>query len=164
MINPGSSDGRLPSSSTPVIPSIPITGIDSQPSRISSMASTIRQASTHHQLNSLHTLSMLLFLPPGSAVSSSQSFSNRCRICCYGNGLHNLLHKLSVPAQHFLRRSRRDYIYFPIASFDGSFVSLIDAESVYDELVSTGFTRADEVTEKHLRQGNPVLLFYTMKI
>ena len=58
----------------------------------------------------------------------------------------------------------KDYIYFPIASFDGSFVSLIDAESVYDELIATGFTRADEVTEKHLRQGNPVLLFYKMKI
>ena len=58
----------------------------------------------------------------------------------------------------------RNYIYFPISSYDGSFVSLIDAESVYDELIATGFTRADEVVEEHLRQGNPVLLFYKMKI
>lgn len=56
----------------------------------------------------------------------------------------------------------RNYIYFPISSYDGQFVSLIDSEMTYDDLVLSGFERATKDVEQHIASGNPVLLFYEM--
>ena len=57
----------------------------------------------------------------------------------------------------------RNYLYYPIASHDGCFVSLMESESVYDEFVAAGFGKGDSRVERNLKDGNPVLLFYRMK-
>lgn len=57
----------------------------------------------------------------------------------------------------------RNCLYYPIASYNGCLVSVIESKTVYDEFIAAGFDKGDSCVEKSLEKGNPVLLFYRMK-
>lgn len=57
----------------------------------------------------------------------------------------------------------RNYIWYPLAGYDGYFVCLLDSKSLYDELVASGFEKAGQEVEAAISRGDPVLVFYEMK-
>lgn len=67
--------------------------------------------------------------------------------------------KFSVNPEH----ACRNYIWYPLAGYNGYFVSLLDSKSLYDELVASGFEKAGPDIETVISSGNPVLVFYEME-
>ena len=51
----------------------------------------------------------------------------------------------------------------PISCYQNKFVSVIPGYDIYDELVRKGFRRADHQVENSIKEGDWVLLFYTVK-
>ena len=65
---------------------------------------------------------------------------------CYGNAYTNSY----------------NYLLQPKASYQDRIVSYLDNYSLYEELVDSGFVKADLTVEQHLRNEGAILMFYTM--
>lgn len=57
----------------------------------------------------------------------------------------------------------KNFIYSPVSSFKGSFVSLVTDIVLYNDLTAAGLDRAPSEIEQKIEKGCPVLVFYHMK-
>ncbi|MCR2007934.1 6-bladed beta-propeller [Bacteroides acidifaciens] len=55
-----------------------------------------------------------------------------------------------------------NYLFQPETSYQDKLVSYLDNYSLYEELVRSGFTRANPTVEQHLKNEGSILMFYTM--
>lgn len=51
----------------------------------------------------------------------------------------------------------------PLAVYGDKLISYLDDYGYYQELVQSGFEKASDVVEKHLKKDNPILIIYTLK-
>lgn len=56
-----------------------------------------------------------------------------------------------------------NYLFQPIATYQNQLVSYVDNYSIYEELIETGFVRADTVIENYLKEEGAILIFYSMR-
>lgn len=56
-----------------------------------------------------------------------------------------------------------NYLLDPKASYHDKLISYLDNYSLYEELVESGFARADSLVEQHLRNEGSILMLYTMQ-
>ena len=56
-----------------------------------------------------------------------------------------------------------NFLLQPVCSYQNKLVAYLDNYSLYQELVNTGFNKADDITESSLSDEGAVLVFYTMR-